>query len=65
MGAEDLPWMCAEELADDAALIWVKRVLLDVNAVPYVPELFSAQSPPKPISIRVLWNKFCCSTTVD
>jgi hypothetical protein len=34
--------MCAEELADDNALIRVKRVLLDVNAVTYVLELFSA-----------------------
>jgi hypothetical protein len=34
--------MCAEELTDDAALIRVKRVLLDMNTVPYVPELFSA-----------------------
>jgi hypothetical protein len=50
MGAEDLSRMCAEELSDDAALLRVKRVLLDVNTVPYVPELFSAQNPPKPVS---------------
>jgi hypothetical protein len=29
--------MCAEELSDEAALLQVKRVLLDVDAVPYVP----------------------------
>jgi hypothetical protein len=29
-------------------------VLLDVNAVPYVPGLFSAQNPPKSVSIRLL-----------
>jgi hypothetical protein len=46
--------MCAEELTDDTALIQVKRVLLDMNAVPYVSELFSAQNPPKPVSIRLL-----------
>ncbi|XP_025791944.1 predicted GPI-anchored protein 58 [Panicum hallii] len=40
--------MCAEELTDDATLIQVKRVLLDVNTVPYIPELFSAQNPPEP-----------------
>jgi hypothetical protein len=34
--------MCTEELTDEAALIRVKRVLLDVNTVSYVPELFSA-----------------------
>jgi hypothetical protein len=34
--------MCVEELTDDAALIRVKRALLDVDTVPYVPELFSA-----------------------
>jgi hypothetical protein len=34
--------MCTEELSDEAALLRVKRVLLDVNAVPYVPGLFSA-----------------------
>jgi hypothetical protein len=46
--------MCAEELTDDAALIRVKRVLLDVNTVPYIPELFSAQNPPEPVSFRLL-----------
>jgi hypothetical protein len=45
--------MCAEEMTDDAALIWVKQVLLDVNAVPYIPELFSAQNLPQPVSIRL------------
>jgi hypothetical protein len=54
MGAEYPSWMCTEELTDDAVLIRVKRVLLDVNAVPYVPELFCAQNPPKPVSIRLL-----------
>jgi hypothetical protein len=65
IGDEDLSQMCAEELTDDAALIWVKRVLLDMNAVPYVPELFSAQNPPKPVSVRLLWNKFCFSVTAN
>jgi hypothetical protein len=46
--------MCAEELTDDAALIQVKRVLLDVNMVPYISELFSAQNPPEPVSFRLL-----------
>jgi hypothetical protein len=50
MGVEDPSRMCAEELTDDAALIRVKRVLLDVNTVPYVPELFSAQNPPELVS---------------
>jgi hypothetical protein len=43
-GAEDPSRMCAEELSDDAALLRVKRVLLNVDAVPYVPGLFSARS---------------------
>jgi hypothetical protein len=51
MGAEDSSWMCAEELTDDTALTRVRRVLLDVDAVPYVPQLFSAQNPPKPVRI--------------
>jgi hypothetical protein len=42
MGAEDPCRMCAEELTDDTALIRVKWVLLDVNTVPYIAELFSA-----------------------
>jgi hypothetical protein len=46
--------MCAEELTDEAALIRVKRVLLDVNAIPYIPGLFSARNPPKTVSIRLL-----------
>jgi hypothetical protein len=47
IGAEDPSQMCAEELTDDAALIRVKQVLLDMNAVPYIPELFSAQNLPR------------------
>jgi hypothetical protein len=54
MGAEDPSRMCAEELTDEAALIRVKRVLLDVNIVPYVPRLFSARNPPKLVSIQLL-----------
>jgi hypothetical protein len=54
MGAEDPSRMCAEELTDDATLIRVKRVLLDVNAVPYVRELFSAQNLPKLVSVRLV-----------
>jgi hypothetical protein len=34
--------MCAEELLDEAALLRVKRVLLDVDAVPYIPQLFAS-----------------------
>jgi hypothetical protein len=46
--------MCAKELTNDAALIRVKRVLLDVNTVPSIPELFSTQNPPEPVSFRLL-----------
>jgi hypothetical protein len=53
MVTEDPSRMCVEELTDDAALIRVKRVLLDVNAVPYVPDLFSTQNPPKPVNVRL------------
>jgi hypothetical protein len=51
IGAEDPSWICAEELTDDAALIRVRRVLLDMDAVPYVPQWFSTQNPLKPVSI--------------
>jgi hypothetical protein len=65
MGAEDPSRMCAEELSDEAVLLRVQRVLLDVNAVPYVLGLFSAWSPPKPVSIRLLFveNKVCSAAT--
>jgi hypothetical protein len=49
--------MCAEDLPDDVALQRVQRVLLDVDAVPYVPTLFSARNPPKPVRIRLLLLK--------
>jgi hypothetical protein len=64
-GAEDPSRMCAEELSDDAALLRVKRVLLDVDAVPYIPGLFSARNPPKPVSIGLLFvgNKLCSAAT--
>jgi hypothetical protein len=54
-GAKDPSRICAEELSDEAALLRVKRVLLDVNAVPYVPGLFSGRSPPRPVSTRLLF----------
>jgi hypothetical protein len=54
-GPADPSRMCAEELSDEAALQQVQRVLLDVDAVPYVPTLFSARNPPKPVSIRLLF----------
>jgi hypothetical protein len=53
--AEDSSRMCVEELSDDAALVRVKRVLLDVDAVLYVPELFSARTLPKPVSTQLLF----------
>jgi hypothetical protein len=56
--------MCAEELPDEVALQRVQRVLLDVDAVPYVPTLFSAQNPPKPVSIRLLFAEETCYCTV-
>jgi hypothetical protein len=60
-GAEDPSRMCAEELSDEAALLRVQWVLLDVNAVRYVPGLFSARSPPKLVSTQLLSveNKIC------
>jgi hypothetical protein len=42
MGAEDPSRMCEDELMDEAALHRVGRVLLDVDAVPYIPQLFTA-----------------------
>jgi hypothetical protein len=49
--------MCVEKLSDEATLLRVKRVLLDVDAIPYVPQLFTSQNPPKPVSIQLLLLK--------
>jgi hypothetical protein len=59
-GSEDPSCMCAEELSDDA-LLRVRRVLLDVDAIPYIPELFFARNAPMPVSIRLLFvgDKLC------
>jgi hypothetical protein len=38
-------------------------VLLDVDAVPYVPTLFSARNPPTPVSIRLLFIEEICYCT--
>jgi hypothetical protein len=64
-GTEDPFRLCVEELSDDATLLRVRRVLLDVEAVPYVPGLFSARNPPKPVSIRLLFveNRLCSAAT--
>jgi hypothetical protein len=56
-GPADPSRMCTEEVPDEVALQHVQRVLLDVNAVPYVPTLFSAQNPPPPVSVRLLLLK--------
>jgi hypothetical protein len=56
-GAEDPSRMCAEKLSDKAAHLQVKRVLLDVDAIPNIPQLFASQNPPKPVSIRLLLLK--------
>jgi hypothetical protein len=53
--SEDSSRMCAEELPDKAALLRVHRVLLDMDAVPYMPELFSARNPPEPVGIQLLF----------
>jgi hypothetical protein len=64
--AEDPSRMCAEELMDEAAVTRVRRVLLDVDAVPYIPQLFSSQNPPKPLSIRLFYvEKKLCSATAN
>jgi hypothetical protein len=42
MGTEDPSRMCAEELGDDAALVRVKGILLDVETVPYAAAGFTA-----------------------
>jgi hypothetical protein len=52
MGTKDPSRMCAEELGDNAALVRVKRILLDVETVPYVPAGFTAQN--RPVSVRLL-----------
>jgi hypothetical protein len=52
MGTKDPSRMCAEELGDEAALVRVKRILLDVETVPYVPAGFTAQN--RPVSVRLL-----------
>jgi hypothetical protein len=64
-GPADPSCMCAEELSDEAVLQRVQRVLLDVDAMPYVPTLFSARNPPKPMSIQLLFveNNLCYSIT--
>jgi hypothetical protein len=63
-GAEDPSRMCAEELTDEAALTRIRRVLLGVDAAPYIPQLFAVQNPLKPVSARLLYveNKFCSAT---
>jgi hypothetical protein len=73
-GPADPSRMCTEEVLDEVALQRVQRVLLDVNAVPYVPTLFSMRNPPPPVSIRLLspkksatapvlnWRTFCRDT---
>jgi hypothetical protein len=64
-GPADPSHMCAEDLPDEVTLQRVQRVLLDVDAVPYMPTLFSARNPPKPVSIQLLFaedNRFCSIT---
>jgi hypothetical protein len=58
--------MCAEELPDAAALLRVRRVLVDVDAMPYVPDLFTARNPPKPVSTQLLFVEgYLCYAIAD
>jgi hypothetical protein len=59
-GPADPSRMCTEELPDEVALQRVQWVLQDLDAVPYVPTLFSARNPPKPVSIRLLFAEGTC-----
>jgi hypothetical protein len=54
MGTEDPSRMCAEELEDDTALVRTRRILLDVETVPYDPTGFSAQNRAPSVSDRLL-----------
>ena len=51
LGTEDPSQQSAEELLGGEALKRVQRVPLDVHAVPYVPQLFSAENPPKQVQV--------------
>lgn len=76
LGTEDPSRICAEELSTDATMVRVKRILLDMHAVPYVPELFSAAKPPEPVSLNcllvlqyllpdlILWYLWCTRRTI-
>jgi hypothetical protein len=65
-GPEDPSRMCTEELSDDAALLRVRRVLVDVDAMPFVPKLFTARNPPKPVSTRLLFvESYLCYAIAD
>jgi hypothetical protein len=54
LGTEDPSRMCVEELGDEAALVCVRQILLDVDAVLYVPAGFTAQNRPPAVSVRLL-----------
>jgi hypothetical protein len=54
MGTEDPSRMCTKELGDDAALVRVKRILLDVETVPYVLAGFTARNRQPSVSVRLL-----------
>jgi hypothetical protein len=57
LGTEDPSQQFADELLGGEALKRVQRVLLDVHAVPYVPQLFSAENPPKQVQVSCkLWS---------
>ncbi|RLM52822.1 hypothetical protein C2845_PMPSC055421 [Panicum miliaceum] len=48
LGSSDPSRLSSEILPPETAIDCVRRVLLDVNTVPYVPKLFSAGNPPNP-----------------
>jgi hypothetical protein len=60
MGTEDPSRMCVEELGDDTALVRMRRILLDMETVPYIPAGYSAQNRPPSVSSRLLDFFFGC-----
>jgi hypothetical protein len=63
MDAEDPSRMCVEELTDDAALIQVKQVLLDLNTVPYHPRAILSTKSSRADKVLTSWKNFCCFGT--
>jgi hypothetical protein len=62
LGILDPSQFSAVGIGNDEALLWVSRILMGTEIVPYVAKLYSAKYPPKQVGVS---SRILLSSTSD